>query len=159
IVIVDAQRSGPSTGMPTKLEQGDLNHAVYTGHGDVPRFVVAAGSVEDCMVQMVHAFNLAERYQMPVIFLSDQSLSHRTETLLDPGMGNLPTVDRLQPAPDDLEGYSRYADTPDGISPITLPGTPDGMYVSTGLEHDERGHPDLAPSTHEAMTQKRWRKF
>jgi 2-oxoglutarate ferredoxin oxidoreductase subunit alpha len=159
IVIVDAQRSGPSTGMPTKLEQGDLNHAVYTGHGDVPRFVLAAGSVEDCMVQMVNAFNLAERYQMPVIFLSDQSLSHRTETLLDPGLTNLPIWEREQPTPEQIESYNRYAETPTGVSPMALPGTPNGMYISTGLEHDERGHPDLAPSTHEAMTLKRWRKF
>ena len=80
-VIVDAQRSGPSTGMPTKTEQSDLNHALYGGHGEAPRVVMAPTSVDDCFHIMVDAFNAAEKYQVPVIVLSDQSLSHRLETI------------------------------------------------------------------------------
>ena len=80
-VIVDAQRSGPSTGMPTKTEQSDLNHALYGGHGEAPRVVMAPTSVEDCFHIIVEAFNAAEKYQVPVIMLSDQSLSHRLETI------------------------------------------------------------------------------
>ncbi len=80
-VIVDAQRSGPSTGMPTKTEQSDLNHALYAGHGEAPRVVMAPTSVDDCFHIIVDAFNAAEKYQVPVIVLSDQSLSHRLETI------------------------------------------------------------------------------
>ncbi len=98
LVVVDAQRAGPSTGMPTKMEQGDLNIALYGAHGDAPRIVLAPRSVEDCFYQTMHAFNLAETYQMPVILLSDQSLSHRTETLTMPNPDLVPVAYRLRPA-------------------------------------------------------------
>jgi len=160
VVIVDAQRAGPSTGMPTKLEQGDLYQALYGGHGDFPRVIVAPGSVEDCFYEIVHAFNLAERYQMPVILLSDQSLSHRTETLQMPDLSRLTVVDRERPRSGDLESYSRFRVTESGVSPMALPGVDvEGAYVAPGLEHDESGHPDLEPSIHELMTQKRFRKL
>jgi 2-oxoglutarate ferredoxin oxidoreductase subunit alpha len=160
VVIVDAQRAGPSTGMPTKLEQGDLNQALYAGHGDFPRIVVAPGSVEGCLYEIVNAFNLAEKYQMPVIFLSDQSLSHRTESLQMPDLGRLIVVDRERPRDGDLRSYSRFRLTESGVSPVALPGADvEGAYVAPGLEHDELGHPDLEPSVHEAMTQKRFRKL
>jgi len=80
LVIVDAQRGGPSTGLPTKMEQSDLNLACYGVHGDAPRIVLAPGDVEECLYYMVHAFNLAEKYQVPVLYLTDQSLAHRTQT-------------------------------------------------------------------------------
>src|SRR5690348_4569468 len=80
-VIVDAQRAGPSTGMPTKMEQSDLSFALHAGHGDTPRMIVAPASVADCYSLMVLAFNLAERYQMPVLFLTDQSLTARVESV------------------------------------------------------------------------------
>jgi 2-oxoglutarate ferredoxin oxidoreductase subunit alpha len=160
VVIVDSQRSGPSTGMPTKLEQADLFHAIYGGHGDVPRIVVAPGSVADCFDQMVRAFNLAEEYQSPVIFLSDQSLSHRTETLELGAIAPVEIRNRVMPDPEVLKnGYKRFQITATGISPMTVPGMPGGAYVAPGLEHDEYGHPDLAPDVHEAMTQKRFRKL
>ena len=160
VVIVDAQRAGPSTGMPTKLEQGDLSQALYGGHGDFPRIVVAPGSVEDCLHQTVHAFNLAEKYQMPVILLSDQSLSHRTESLETPDLSPLTVVERERPRDGDQEPYSRFRLTESGVSPMALPGLDaKGAYVAPGLEHDESGHPNLEPSVHEAMTQKRFRKL
>ena len=96
-VIVDAQRSGPSTGMPTKTEQSDLNHALFGGHGEAPRVVMAPTSVEDCFEVIVEAFNAAERYQVPVIVLSDQSLSHRLETVVRPDLESLEIGERVSP--------------------------------------------------------------
>jgi len=160
LVIVDAQRAGPSTGMPTKLEQGDLFQALYGGHGDFPRIVMAPASVEDCLFEIVHAFNLAEKYQMPAIFLSDQSLSHRTESLELPDVSGLTAVNRERPKDGDLASYSRFRVTESGVSPMSQPGVDiQGAYVAPGLEHDESGHPDLEPAIHEIMTQKRFRKL
>ena len=81
LVVINSMRAGPSTGMPTKMEQADLNVALYGGHGEAPRIVLAGRSVEDCFYQAMQAFYLSETFQMPVILLVDQSLSHRTETL------------------------------------------------------------------------------
>src|SRR5437588_11172487 len=80
-VIVDAQRAGPSTGMPTKMEQSDLSMALNAGHGDTPRMVIAPADVADCYTLISLAFNMAERYQMPVLFLTDQALTARVESL------------------------------------------------------------------------------
>ncbi len=159
IVIVDAQRSGPSTGMPTKLEQGDLFHALYAGHGDFPRIVVAPGSVEDCLRMTVTAFNLAEKYQCPVILLSDQSLSHRTETIDPPDVAPLRVEDRLRPDGVAPGEYRRFLITESGVSPMAIPGWDRHTYVAPGLEHDELGHPVLTPQVHEAMTAKRFAKL
>ena len=90
VVIVDVQRAGPSTGMPTKHEQGDLLLAVSGGHGDVQRIVLAPTTVEDAFYQMVNAFNLAERYQLPVIVLSDMVLATRTERMRRPDLSSHP---------------------------------------------------------------------
>src|SRR6266702_4463369 len=81
VVIVDAQRAGPSTGMPTKMEQSDLSFALHSGHGDTPRMIVAPANVADCYTLIIQAFNMAERYQMPVLFLTDQSLTARVESV------------------------------------------------------------------------------
>ena len=121
-VIVDAQRSGPSTGMPTKTEQSDLNHALYGGHGEAPRVVMAPTSVEDCFAVIVEAFNAAERFQVPVIMLSDQSLSHRLETVRRPDLAALEVVDRLRPDSELNGGYKRYEISEDGVSPMAVPG-------------------------------------
>jgi 2-oxoglutarate ferredoxin oxidoreductase subunit alpha len=160
VVIVNAQRAGPSTGMPTKLEQGDLFHALYGGHGDFPRIVVAPASVEDCLVQIVNTFNWADKYQMPAIFLSDQSLSHRTESLQMPDLSGLSVIDRERPRNGDSQAYTRFRDTESGVSPIALPGADEqAAYVAPGLEHNEAGAPSQEPSVHEMMTQKRFRKL
>ncbi len=159
IVIVDAQRSGPSTGMPTKLEQGDLFQALYGGHGDFPRIVLAPASVQNCFRVSVLAFRLAEKYQIPVILLSDQSLSHRTETIERVDTDVYPTTERLRPNGTNPEDYLRYQLTDSGVSPMAIPGLDIHTYVATGLEHDERGHPRLSPQTHEEMTAKRFHKL
>jgi 2-oxoglutarate ferredoxin oxidoreductase subunit alpha len=157
-VIVDAQRSGPSTGMPTKTEQSDLNHALYGGHGEAPRIVMAPTSVEDCFAVIVEAFNAAERFQAPVIMLSDQSLSHRLETVRRPDLRQLEVTERVQPNGELNGGYKRYEILEDGVSPMAIPGG-QGAYVSTGIEHDEAGNPHYEPELHEAMMDKRFRKL
>lgn len=161
-VIADIQRAGPSTGMPTKSEQSDLYQAVFGGHGDVPRIVLAPSTVQGCFYTTVHAFNLAELCQMPVIILSDQSLAHRTETIEPIDLDKLVLIDREVYDPlihsEDGDGYRRYRLDGTGVSPISIPGRP-GSYTAEGLEHDEFGHPNWSPENHMTMTEKRFRKL
>ncbi len=159
-VIIDVQRVGPSTGMPTKTEQGDLYLACYGGHGNCPRIVMALTSVEDCFYGIMRAFNIAEQFQMPVVVLSDASLGHRKATVpvFDPT--RVPVIERRKPAATELVNYKRYRYTADHISPMSIPGMEGGGYVAEGLEHDEGGYP--AASNHENhlhATQKRYGKF
>jgi 2-oxoglutarate/2-oxoacid ferredoxin oxidoreductase subunit alpha len=162
-VIVDVQRAGPSTGMPTKHEQGDLILAVSGTHGESQRIVLAPTTVEDAFYQAVNAFNLAERYQVPVILLSDSVLATRTERMRRPDLSAIRLQSRLlyQPAGDGEggNGYRRYADTPDGVSPMSVPGQAGGEYIATGLEHSESGRPRYDPESHVMMTRKRFRKL
>lgn len=162
LVIVDVQRAGPSTGMPTKTSQGDLFLALLGSHDEAPRFVLAPTSVKDCFYQMVQAFDLAERYQMPAIVLSDQSLSMRLETVPPFRLDGLPRPERLLP-PLNGEGqvanYSRYQVTESGVSPMALPGMPGGQYTAEGLEHLPGGAPSYDPQNHEEMMRKRCRKL
>jgi 2-oxoglutarate ferredoxin oxidoreductase subunit alpha len=176
VVIVDAQRAGPSTGMPTKMEQSDLSFALNASHGDTPRMIVAPADVADCYSLMILAFNMAERYQMPVIFLSDQSLTARVESVDRSAFKPLEILERIKLSENGMNGnghseaaavaagaaehsYARYAYTASGISPITTPGPGSLTYVATGLEHDERGHPNYEPEDHMAMMEKRFRKL
>lgn len=159
IVLVDVMRSGPGTGMPTKTEQADLMYAIHGTPGEAPRIVMAATSIEDCFHQAIQAFNLAERYQMPVILLTDQSMAYRTKTVDIPDLDSIETVRRRAPEAAALEDYKRYLDTEDGVSPITTPGTAGGMFVSSGLEHDEYGAPAYTPANRAKMTAKRFRKL
>src|SRR5947199_1951345 len=105
-VIVDAQRAGPSTGMPTKMEQSDLSFALHAGHGDTPRMVVAPADVADCYNLMILAFEMAERYQMPVIFLSDQSLTARVESVDRSAFKSTELQERVRPGADGSNGAS-----------------------------------------------------
>ncbi len=157
-VIVDAQRSGPSTGMPTKTEQSDLNLAVFGSHGDAPRIVLAPGNVEECLYYIIHAFNLAEKYQSPVLFLTDQSLAHRTQTFPWPDFKRIPIINRLTPTEEELKEYKRFKITENGVSPMAIPGTA-GVYAATGLEHTERGAPNFTPQMHMTMSAKRFKKI
>ena len=159
VVVVDVQRAGPSTGMPTKTGQGDLFMALYAANDEAPRFVIAPDSVEDCFYQMINAFNLAEKYQMPVIVLTDQAMSARVETMRPIDLSQVQVIDRLKPQLDAGDGgYQRYALTEDGISPMSIPGMRGGRYVAEGLEHDERGAPNYGPDMHHDMMEKRYRK-
>ena len=158
-VIVDVQRGGPSTGLPTKSEQSDLWQALWGSHGDAPRVVLAPADVEDCFHATVEAFNIAEESQMPVIVLSDQFIAQRRETLSMLTLDH-EVRDRLVPSDEELKnGYRRYEDTATGISPMTVPGMKGGEYQTNGLEHDEDGSPTSMHLTHEKMNAKRYRKL
>jgi len=159
VVVVNSMRAGPSTGLPTKMEQADLNIAIYGGHGEAPRIVLAARSVQDCFYQAMQAFYLSETFQMPVILLVDQSLSHRTETLPMPDSNLVPVVERMRPSAEDTAGYARYRLTGSGISPMGVPGFDPTPFTATGLEHDEYGAPNYTPEVHTAQLDKRGRKF
>ena len=156
-VIVNVQRGGPSTGIPTKSEQSDLYHAVYGGHGDMPRVVLGCCDVEDAFHTTVDAFNIAEEFQVPVIVLSDQLIAQRRETIDAASLTHDVVSRRI--ALDLDEDFRRYALTPDGVSPMTVPGVEKGMYQTNGLEHDESGRPSAQFDTHEKMNAKRYRKL
>jgi 2-oxoglutarate ferredoxin oxidoreductase subunit alpha len=157
-VIVNVQRGGPSTGIPTKSEQSDLFHAVYASHGDTPRVVIACSDVESSFHATVDAFNIAEEFQLPVIVLTDQSIAQRRETITAAVLEHEVRERRIA-TPDDLHEYRRYRDTPDGVSPMSVPGIAGGMYQTNGLEHDEQGRPNASFNVHEAMNAKRYRKL
>jgi 2-oxoglutarate ferredoxin oxidoreductase subunit alpha len=159
VLIVDVQRSGPGTGMPTKTEQSDLLFALHSSAGEAPRIVLAPTSVEDCFYQTVHAFSLAERYQMPVILLSDQSMAYRTRTLQIPDLDSLDVTSRTVPKLPPGQPYRRFQDTETGVSPMAIPGTPGGLFVQSGLEHDEFGKADYTPENRMKMVRKRFRKL
>ncbi len=144
VVVVNVQRAGPSTGVPTKTEQADLNQAWGASQGDFPRIILAPLSMPDCFTTPALAFNLAERYQCPVIILSDLLMAEGNETV-DPAFLDTDfQIDRgeliTEVHGDSADGpYLRYKDTPSGISPRAIPGLPGHLYVSGTDEHDEDG--------------------
>lgn len=158
-VIVNVQRGGPSTGMPTKVEQADLNIALYGGAGDSPRVVMAPSDAEECYCGIQAAFDIAEKYQTPVIFLSDLFLGSRNETVTLSECIDRQRCARKKPTADELKDYLRYRITDDGVSPLIVPGEPGAFYTITGLEHTTRGTPNYESEVHSMMTAKRHRKF
>ncbi|HEX7588669.1 MAG TPA: 2-oxoacid:acceptor oxidoreductase subunit alpha [Anaerolineae bacterium] len=161
IVIVDVQRAGPSTGMPTKVSQGDLRISVFGAHDDAPRIVIAPVSVEDNFYQIINAFNLAEKFQTPVIYLSDQDMSVRVQTIPPFDLERVKLVGRQlwEPHANGDGHFERFADTPSGVSPMSLPGMKEGQYVAEGLEHLATGEPDYTPEMHSANMFKRGKKI
>jgi len=157
-VIVNVQRGGPSTGIPTKSEQSDLLHSLFASHGDTPRVVIACSDVEESFHATVDAFNISEEFQIPVIVLTDQSIAQRRETI-DASALEHEVRDRDTATPPALTDYHRYLDTPSGVSPMALPSTPGGMYQTNGLEHDSQGRPSATFVVHEQMNAKRYRKL
>lgn len=161
VVIIEGQRAGPSTGLPTKTEQGDLRFVLHSSQGEFPKIVLAPGDVAECFYTIAEAFNLAERWQCPVFVLVDRYLVESPRTLeegeIDP---TRITLDRGKLLVGGVEkDYLRYALTEDGVSPRTLPGTPGGMHPATADEHDERGQIDESPGTRTAMMNKRMAKL
>jgi 2-oxoglutarate ferredoxin oxidoreductase subunit alpha len=156
-VVADVQRGGPSTGLPTKHEQSDLFLAVHGAHGDSGRIVLSVENVHDCIGLTVTAFNLAEKYQCPVILLSDGSLAFSTQSVPYPNPDDYALVNRERW--DGGGDFRRYALTDSGISPMADPGTPNGMHIATGLEHNEAGMPSYTGENHELMQAKRFRKL
>src|SRR5881275_3162072 len=158
LLICNIQRGGPSTGLPTNVEQSDLHQAIYGGHGDSPRVVLAAATVEDCFYIAIEAARIARKYSTPVLILSDTSLATRIEAFDEPDLAKL----MVDPKPDLTP---RQTHTPYPLEQITQhvpPGTRilDGKYpLLSGLEHDEMGHPTGSPKLHMAMTAKRRNKL
>ncbi len=142
VVIILVQRGGPSTGIPTKTEQADLNQALGASQGDYPRIIIAPTHTADCFHSAVEAFNLAEKYQLPVILISDLLLSEHPETVDPELLPHRVPVDRgdMVTEWDPANGtYKRFAFTASGVSPRALPGTPNTLYVAATDEHDEEG--------------------
>jgi 2-oxoglutarate ferredoxin oxidoreductase subunit alpha len=159
LVVVDVQRGGPSTGMPTKSEQADLFQAVFSAHGDVLRPVLAPTSVADTFAVTVHAFNIAEQFQTPVIILSDQEIAQRKESVDPIDTSRFQIMTRRKPAEAELQDYLRFRFTESGISPVSHPGMLGGSYQGAGIEHNEAGSPTASGAMHARMSEKRFRKF
>ena len=161
VVIVECARAGPSTGMPTKTEQSNLNLLIYGGHGEIPRVVIAPGTVSESFEFAALAFNLADTYQLPVFLLTEQALCQSKATL----------------APFDLEAvaiergklidrgavvfgeYKRFAFTEDGVSPRVIPGVEGGMHLAPGSEHNDGGVITENSRNRARMMEKRFRKL
>ena len=159
-VIVNSQRGGPSTGLPTKMEQSDLSAAVHGGTGDSPRVVFAPRDVMACYTLTCLAFYISEKYQTPVIILLDFYLSSSIRNIDRPQPPDAEMLSaNLFPSDGELDDYARFKITENGVSPRTLPGMPYGMFVATGLEHNAHGKPVYDGANHLAMTKKRYRKF
>src|SRR5687767_10374795 len=161
LVVCDIQRGGPSTGMPTNVEQSDLNLAVFGGHGDCPRVVLASTNVEDCFYTAIEAVNIARKYSVPVLILSDQAIATRIEAVEEPDLEKV--CQDISPDLTPVAEHKAYDLTVgDGVTPHVAPGTRimSGKYpVITGLEHDEMGHPTGSPKLHMSMTAKRRKKL
>jgi 2-oxoglutarate ferredoxin oxidoreductase subunit alpha len=161
LVVVDVQRGGPSTGMPTNIEQSDLNIAVNGGHGDSPRVVIAPANVEDCFYTAIEAVNIARQYSVPVILLTDQGIATRIEAFTEPDLEKI--CQDISPNLAPVADHKPYdLSAADGITRHLAPGTKvnSGKYpVVTGLEHDELGHPSGSPKVHMQMTAKRRKKL
>lgn len=158
VVVTLYQRGSPSTGLPTRHEQGDLRFVLHAGHGEFPRIVLASGDLEECFYDEIRAFNYAEKYQLPVIHLLDKALasSSQTSPIFDPLKGR---IDRGVLVSDLSDGYKRFAYTESGISPRTALGTPNGIFWNTGDEHDEFGHITEDPVERVRMMDKRAKKL
>ena len=162
VVIVVAQRPGPSTGLPTRTEQADLNLVMHAGHGDFPRAILAPGSPEQALSLMSKAFNLADKYQTPVIVLGDQYFGDAYFSVDEFDLGGI-TIDRGHvltnedlPSPGD---YQRYAPSKSGVSPRILPGQTGAVLYADSDEHTEEGHITESGAVRNQMMHKRMQKL
>src|SRR2546427_1487428 len=161
LIICDIQRGGPSTSMPTNVEQSDLNIACFGGHGDSPRVVVAPANVEGWFYTAIEAVNIARKYSVPVIILTDQGIGTRIEAFEEPNLEKV--CQDISPDLTPLADHKPYdLSAADGVTRHVAPGTriASGQYpIVTGLEHDEMGHPTGSPKLHMQMTAKRRKKL
>ncbi len=156
-VVVDVQRGGPSTGLPTKSEQSDLMTCLHPGHGDVSIPVLAPGSVEECFIAGALGVNWAERYQGPVIVMSEFGQAEKGENIRKPNLDAVNVENRS--VYNGSNGYSRYESWGEnGLSPMPIPGGP-GAYVANGSEHDEIGDTTHLPRHHVRLTHRRFKKL
>ncbi|MFC0271379.1 2-oxoacid:acceptor oxidoreductase subunit alpha [Metabacillus herbersteinensis] len=165
LVIVDTQRGGPSTGLPTKQEQSDLMAMIYGTHGEIPKVVMAPSTVQEAFYDTIEAFNIAEEYQCPVIILTDLQLSLGKQTVepldyskIEIRRGKLMEESNLAEL-ENKEYFKRYEITEDGVSPRVVPGMKNGIHHMTGVEHDESGKPSEAAGNRKAQMDKRLRKL
>lgn len=164
VVVVNTQRGGPSTGLPTKQEQSDINAMIYSTHGEIPKIVIAPSTVEECFYDMIEAFNLAEQYQCPVIVMTDLQLSLGKQTAENLDFSKV-VINRGKLASDELPAleehklFKRYEFTEDGVSPRVIPGMKHGLHHVTGVEHDQEGRPSESPVNRKKMMDKRLKKL
>jgi len=163
VVIVDTQRGGPSTGLPTKQEQSDLNAMVYGTHGEIPKIVLSPSTIEECFYDTIEAFNLAEKYQCPVILMTDLQLSLGKQSAEQLDYKRI-VIDRgalvNEPAAlGENQLFKRYEFTADGISPRVVPGMKYGLHHVTGVEHDQTGRPSESTDNRQKMMDKRMEKM
>jgi 2-oxoglutarate ferredoxin oxidoreductase subunit alpha len=167
LVVCDVMRAGPSTGMPTKQEQGDLDMLLYGGHGEIHRLIVGPTTVAECFWKTVEAFNLAERYQMPVFLVADLALAVTEQTFtpdtfdmdeVEIDRGKIMESDDVDTWVDEKERFQPHFPTADGISPRTFPGTDGGAHMTTGLEHDSLGRRTEDTEVRVEQVDKRQRK-
>jgi 2-oxoacid:acceptor oxidoreductase alpha subunit len=169
LVLVEAMRAGPSTGMPTKPEQGDLEHVLYTSQGDSNRVVFAPGTVREAYEQSREAFRVAYEYQIPTVIVIDQKLSGELASLPEShfdrepnaDLGSVLTEEEIQEASHHESGkFNRFQHDPeDGVSPRTIPGQKDGRFLTTGNEHTPQGHIEEDPGNRVAQVDRRTRKL
>tara|TARA_B100001964_G_scaffold235526_1_gene295754 strand:+ start:3266 stop:5197 length:1932 start_codon:yes stop_codon:yes gene_type:complete len=159
LVVVDVQRGGPSTGLPTKVEQGDLLYSLFGQPGDNPNIVIAPATIEECFHFVILARQLAETFRIPVVMLTDANLATGVQPFPRPETNSdwfSPPVDQ-SPWNKEIEPYQWNEET--GISPRPIPGQPDGMYVLTGLAHDEQSHVAYESHTNQLGCNRRSRKL
>lgn len=166
LVIMDTQRGGPSTGLPTKQEQSDLMAMIFSTHGDIPKIVITPSTVEEAFYDTVEAFNLAEEFQCPVILVTDLALSLGKQTVepldfskVEIRRGALQPLGEEIPEREDKAYYKRYEVTESGVSNRVIPGMKNGIHHVTGVEHDETGKPSESPENRKSQMDKRLRKL
>ena len=161
VVVVECARTGPSTGMPTKTEQSNLNHLIYSGHGEIPRVVLAPGTVRESFELTADAFNLAEKYQVPVFVLTEQALCQSKATLapLDVEKVHVDRGKLIDSGEVTFGEYKRFEFTEDGVSPRVIPGVPGGMHLAPGSEHNDMGVITENPGNRARMMEKRMGKL
>jgi 2-oxoglutarate ferredoxin oxidoreductase subunit alpha len=162
LVLVFGQRAGPATGLPTKSEQSDIEHIMYSGHGDYPRIILSPGTIEESFLFIGKAFNLAEQYQCPVILLTEQMLCQNKQTIekldfkkLKIDRGKLLTQSDIEKMTD----YKRYQFVEDGISPRSIPSMRNGLFEANSNEHNEYGGTTEDPEVRNKMMRKRLKKL
>ena len=168
IVIVECARAGPSTGMPTKTEQSNLNQLIFGGHGEIPKVVIAPGTVEESFYFAILALNLAEKYQLPVFILTEQALCQSKATLpllefgaveIDRGKLIVPGTNGSKNGKVTFGEYKRFAFTEDGVSPRVIPGVEGGMHLAAGSEHNDAGVITENTKNRARMMEKRMHKL
>jgi len=162
VVVAHVQRAGPSTGLPTKPEQSDLNLWVFGSHGDFPRIVLSPGTIEELFEFTITAFNLADKYQCPVIVLTEQNYGQNYFTVDNFDLSDV-HIDRAMLLSQEellkIQDFKRYEFTRNGISPRAIPSMTNGVHLVESVEHDERGYRDENPDIRVRMMEKRMKKL